>query len=874
MKQIIFLLLLLGSFPLFSQNEITIKVTETSLEKVILELEKNYGFLFSFAENDITGIQVSIKADQEAALIFFQKLAAQTPLNFEIVNENYVIITQKKEANEVKEKLTQICGKILDKTTQTPLPYANVYFKKSQIGMYAKANGDFVLAANLSILDTLIISYVGYQEQRLPTTFFPKNPCPVIELDYTFLPDQIVVVKDYLTDGIDLADNGLSTNIRPARLGNLPGQAEPDVLKTIQFLPGISSPDDASSSIYIRGGTPDQNLILWEDIPIYHTAHYFGLISAFNPYILDEVQVYRSGFGAQYGGRTAGIIDLKTNDYKQPTPAFGAGINPTMGYIFGKIPLKKEQASAIFSMRHSITKIWETPTYKNLTNRALQGISFGKFNNIRKLPNQTTFDHQFDFFDANLKIATDIGKQTNAAISLFYNKNHLDNFFHDRKSTLVQRDSFDLKHQGASVAIKQTWTERFSSKFTVVTSGFEYDYLHRENKMPPNQRNDFTAKMSQIEEQQFLFANKHQLPKNFQLKWGYQFTNYDVDSGYEESRKNRPPVGEGLKASGKLQTLFGEISTNKEQRMSAELGLRYSYYTPLKKSYLEPRFHLKFAATDALNLQLNAGKYHQFLNQRIELQLNRSRLLSNSIWVLANNGQSPVVDAFQYQIGGIFSKNSWVIDLQGYYKKVTGITSASLGFQLLPQAGYDLGQSEIKGVDLLLKKRWKNYRSWISYSLSKVDYAFDNYAETTFPAAYDQRHSFSWANLLTYQNWEFSLGFSLTSGTPYTVITDYELLPNPTPSPPIVDANYESINGQNLPFNHHLDASVFYHFSPKNIKHWSGHFGLSVYNLYNQQNIHTREYSVIVEGDNQGIEFADYKTLGFTPNLVFRVEWR
>ncbi|MFT6743034.1 MAG: hypothetical protein ACJAVF_004557 [Paraglaciecola sp.] len=873
MKQITILLLLFCSIQVFSQTTISLTAKDLPLEKVLLQLETEHNFLFSYAEKDIEDIKISIQTKDELVQPFFQKLLKNTSLQFEIVNDNYVLLTRKNDVSKPTEQLTQICGKILDKLTQAPLPYANVYFQKSQQGMYAKANGNFQLKTDLKTQDSLIVSYVGYQEQRFLAKDFIKNPCLNVELEYSILPDEIIVVKDYLTDGIDLKKNGLSTQISPNRLGSLPGQAEPDVMKTIQFLPGVSSPGETSSDIYIRGGTPDQNLILWEDIPIYHSAHYFGLISAFNPYIMDKVDVYRSGFGAQYGGRASGVIDLQTVEYKKPKPLLGAGINSTTAYLFGKLSMARNKASATFSVRRSITDVWETQTYNKLTNRVLQGISFGKFNDINNLPPDAEFKHSFAFLDANLKLTADLGKKTKAAVSLFYNTNQLNNFFLDTKSTLVQRDSFDLKHQGFSAAIEQEWSNHFSSKITVISSDYDYDYFHIEIRMLPNPRNEFVAKMSKINEQQLILSNQHQLAGNHRLKWGYQYTNYDVKSGFEERRGNRPPIGEGLNTAGKLQVLFSEISTDKNKRFGVDAGLRYSYYSRLKKSYFEPRLHLKYTLSPSLDLHANAGQYHQFLNRLIELKINRPTLIDNPIWVLANDKQTPVVTAFQYQVGAIFHKNGWIVDVQSYYKKLTGITSSSLGFELLPQEGFDAGESRIKGLDLLVKKRWKNYRSWLSYSLSKVDYFFDNYAATSFPAAYDQRHSVSWANLFSYKNWDFSLGFSMTSGTPYTVITDYQLQPNPMPGPDFVEVEYDEINSQNLPLNHHLDASVSYRFLPKNTNRWEGNIGVSISNIYNQQNVYTREYAVDTNGENPKIQFFDYKTLGITPNLVLRFEW-
>jgi hypothetical protein len=183
MKQITILLLLFCSIQVFSQTTISLTAKDLPLEKVLLQLETEHNFLFSYAEKDIEDIKISIQTKDELVQPFFQKLLKNTSLQFEIVNDNYVLLTRKNDVSKPTEQLTQICGKILDKLTQAPLPYANVYFQKSQQGMYAKANGNFQLKTDLKTQDSLIVSYVGYQEQIFLAKDFIKNPCLNVELE-------------------------------------------------------------------------------------------------------------------------------------------------------------------------------------------------------------------------------------------------------------------------------------------------------------------------------------------------------------------------------------------------------------------------------------------------------------------------------------------------------------------------------------------------------------------------------------------------------------------------------------------------------------------------------------------------------------------
>ncbi len=255
-----------------------------------------------------------------------------------------------------------------------PLAYANVYVKKSQKGTVTQDDGSFSFSIPENGQATLVVSYIGYEEQTFPITIFTKKPCRSITLEYLDYGENFIVVTDYLTSGIQKNDNGGHTNIQVNKMGALPGLVEPDVLKTIQFLPGVTAPDGTASGICIRGGTPDQNLILWEDIPIYHAAHYFGSISAFSPYIISEAKVFRGGFGAEYGGRISGIIDLSSDVNPYSKRNFGAGFNFLNTFTHGQLQLLDKKIGVVYSVRRSVSDWWESPTFENFSTKVKQGV--------------------------------------------------------------------------------------------------------------------------------------------------------------------------------------------------------------------------------------------------------------------------------------------------------------------------------------------------------------------------------------------------------------------------------------------------------------------------------------------------------------------
>ena len=372
------------SLTVFSQQTLVeIDQEEANLEQVIQIIEADYGFLFSYKVDDIQNVIVHPPTQKTTISVFLSSILKSTTLEFEIVQNNFIILKKKNELENPsdstpgKNKHLQIlCGNIMDGFSKEPVHFANIYLKNSSVGTTSEMDGSFSFYTEIKKNDTIMISYVGYPTIKVLATKLLRQPCPVFTFKTYEFSDDLVVVTAYLTDGISSHGNGTFTQLQPNKIKALPGQVEPDVLKTIQFLPGISSPNGSASSISIRGGTPDQNLILWEDIPIYHTAHYFGNLSALNPYIIDRAKIYRGGFNSEYGGRISGVIDLKTADLLEGKSEYGVGLNFINGFANGKVSFLENKVSLVFSVRRSIAGIWRSPTFKNYSQRVHRGILF------------------------------------------------------------------------------------------------------------------------------------------------------------------------------------------------------------------------------------------------------------------------------------------------------------------------------------------------------------------------------------------------------------------------------------------------------------------------------------------------------------------
>lgn len=864
-------LLFLGySLPLSAQTlTFSLEVTDTPLETVITSLEQQYDLLFSYKQEDIEGIRITAEIAPTTLTNFLERLLEDTGLEFKVLDGNYVIL--KKMPPKPEPLLPRFCGTVVDSMLGEPLPYASVYISRTMQGNTTNEAGRFDFRTACEPADTLIVSYIGYEKKTFLARDILGNPCDTISLHYVALQEESVLITEYLADGIELGEKGASTILRPLKIRALPGQIEPDILRSVQFLPGMSSPTGGANTISIRGGAPDQNLVLWENIPIYHTAHYFGMISAFNPYIIDRAKIYRGGFGAEYGGRVSGVIDLQTEDYRNPNSSFSAGSNFLNAYVNGRASLARHKASVVYSLRRSISELWRSPTFNNITLRNQQGELLGYLPGTNTPPGIEITD-QFNFLDANLKGSAQVTNRDEVSIAWFYGRNNFDNVVNNAERKMTQDDLLTLDNQGLSASWTHTWQEGLTSQLTGLTTNYAYTYDYFIDRWNPNRSDKFGVKNNHVQDQQLQFTTHYQTPQHHQLTLGYQFHSYTLSHEITRESQETVIVSETDTASSHLQVLHASFKTAPDKKMGIDAGVRWTHFQRTDSSYVEPRLRFWYNPTNAFTVHANVGKYHQFVSQLLEFRGLRAGI-ETPVWVLSGSPQAPVLSASQWQLGIIYHQSGWVVDLQGYLKNVQGLTSLASGFEVAPKDPFIRGTSSIRGVDLLIKKRWNNFRSWVSYSISKADYHFAQFFDPNFPTPYDQRHSLNLANLLETGNFEFSIGWRLASGLAYSEVKSYKIELNRM-GKEVVLPKFDGYNNERLPLQHQLNASAMYHFRLQQKGSGRGVIGLSLFNIYQHTNFYARDFFIENRRNSDPeILYIDRVDLGFTPNAVLRFEW-
>ena len=838
----VILILFIACKTSFSQKEVDL----ISALKVV---ENDFNITFSYSNEILQDLRVSY-AKRSTLDETLKTLFSQTPISFEIVDDSNIILFRKQRSQSRK-----YCGYLIDAETGEAIEYANVFTKDHEIVIGTNETGYFEIEGDN--ISQLFCSFIGYEELIIETS----ENCPIYKMSPSSVMLNSIEITEYLADGISRTDASNAIIIEPPMMQKMPGNIDGDILNTIQFLPGVNSPNESLDGIFVRGGTPDQNLILWDGIPVFQSSHFFGTVSAFNPFLVDSVNIYRSGIGSKYGGRVSSVIDINTSQKRPERFTVGMGFDLTQAHIDIATPLWKD-ASLFLSTRRSITDNWVTPTFKRFSEKVFQDTKLedADFGNPQ--------GDQFRFNDGNLKLMYNPGKNR-FSFSTIGGLNFLDFETQFPRADLFSKDSLALRHGGAIFKWERNWSERFKSSFSTGNSSFDYDYqlsAHRNNT--PDVALGSTYSKNIITDGHLNMDFELTTRKDQKLQFGYQFSGNDItfDLGQVE---NGIDTFNRFQFENRLHTLYGDYSIDLANIIHLDMGLRYNYHEKLNNDYFEPRLSAKTAVTDNIDLKLSTSKHFQFISQVVFLDINDLGL-SNSIWVAANEEKTiPVIESNQWMGGLVYTKDDWTFDIEGYVKELAGITSfSSLG----PNNNtFSVGNSRIRGIDILIKKRFRNYRSWLSWSLSEAVYEFNKIEANPFPANHDQRNVIQWVHLFKNKGWEYSAGITFKSGLPFTQAIGIDTIFQNSFEREIIE--YETTNASRLNPYLRLDASVVYHFGKYRNKGFRGYLGFSMQNISNQLNVLRKRFALSQNNFISPTELLTIEEYGlrFTPNFTVNI---
>lgn len=844
-----------------------------TLKNTILRLEKQYGVRFSYDENLVQSVK-KISLSEDGLQHELEQLYFKTGLIFEALEKDYYVV------RKPSKNTTTIKGRLLDDLNDQPL--SQVIVQQGEQGVFSTTDGTFQLK-NVLKDGFVTLSYLGYETQKIKVASFAKNNF-TIRLKQNLEQLSEVVVSSYLGDGISKNTNG-KVVMKPNKTGVLPGLIEPDVLQTLQLLPGVQSPDETASGLHIRGSTPDQNLVIFDGIKLYHSAHYFGLISAFNPYVTEQVELYRSGTEAQYGNNVGGVLNIATNKNIPVKNSFGLGINLTHVDAFAKLKSKNNKLGLILSARRSTTDLYNTVTNDNFAEAAFQN---SRIEDVLDADNNrvTAVNNDYFFADYTAKMIFKPNEKHQFTVSNLYNINDLTFQTSTVRFPIKFKDDLKIENKGFHADWTWIWNNNWKQYLAVNQSIYQlrYDGVKDLGANNDTSSADFFDKENTVEDINVEYKVNYKNHLEFGLQHFKNKVNYTFNRAGVNQDNTTPDL---MDQKGSNSALYAQYKKRWLKKWLVNIGLRYQSFNDLNQQYLEPRLFVNYKHNSNIRFKFSSEIKHQSISQIVEFREDGLGTLSNEFWALSNNRRIPVLESFQNTIGVVFSKNKWAVDIDAYQKNIDGIKYLIEGnnYGLAnPQNnndrnGIQQGTNRVFGVDVLVKKQWQNHSSWFGYTFSKSKYQFNNLNEgKSFDGDNDSPHSLVWSHhYKTNNGFEFSLGWRWRNGVPYTQKFAQSRVVNSNR----IRLTFDEVNGKRLPNYQRVDTSAMYRFKLGKSEKINAKIGLSLLNIFDKQNILSRNYEIERSVQGQGMNttitenlaIIDRMSLGFTPNAVFRLDF-
>ncbi|MDD7884824.1 TonB-dependent siderophore receptor [Flavivirga sp. 57AJ16] len=820
------------------------------LLNLIQKLEAQFDVKFSYSVDDVHSISVSKPNETDTLHSIIDALNATTLLNFKFLNERYITIS-------TINKTISICGILVSEKNKEPLLGASVLISHSTKGVITDISGAFNLD-EVGANKTVTISFLGFETQVFKASDLRllQNTCKTITMQVKNEELNQVLISKFLTTGLQKRIDG-STILNTEKFGVLPGLTEPDIMQSIQALPGVESVNESIANINVRGGTNDQNLILWDHIKMYHSGHFFGLISAYNPYLTNKVTVTKNGTSSEFSDGVSSTINMSTKDKIGKVFAGGAGINLIHADAFLEMPLSKKLALHV-SGRRSFTDVFNSPTYDTYFERSFQDSELTTNSDNISESNRSS---EFFFYDYTAKLLFDLNENHQFRANIIGINNHLD-YIESYTNTDGETESKTsrLKQQNLGVGThwNAVWNHKFTTNFNAFYSKYHVDAV--DYRIETDQK---LTQANEVIETGVKLKTKLKINKHLHLITGYQFSEIGI---LNETTVSAPAYERTKKDVLLNHALFSEIELRKDKTY-LRLGVRGNYFQKFNKVLVEPRLNFRQKFSDQLAIKVLGEFKNQSANQKIDFQ-DDFLGVENRRWILANDQDIPISVSKQVSAGFEFNQNNWLLDIEGFYKLVDGITVSNQGFYNNFQYVNATGSYTVKGGEFLLNKTSHKYSTWLSYTYSMNDYEFKSFTPSSFPNNVDIRHSVSLAfNYDVLSNLKISIGGIWRSGQPYTKpVEGNETVQNGNNT----EVNYDVPNNENLSDFMRLDTSIKYNFNISNT--FTGALSAGVINITNVKNSINRYYEVDPEDSSSAIQI-DNKSLGFTPNLSLRMNF-
>lgn len=755
-----------------------------------------------------------------------------------------------------------LSGHVSDALTGETLIGANVFDKTSLKGTTTNAYGFFSLTLPSGSYE-ISVSYLGYRDYS-ETIVLDKNRKWDVEMKSNAITTKEVVIQGERKRNVESSQMSVA-KLDVQQVKELPAVfGEVDVLKTIQLLPGVSSIGEGNAGFYVRGGGPDQNLILLDEAVVYNASHLFGFFSVFNSDAIKNIELVKGGMPANYGGRLASVLDITMNEGNSKEFSGSGGIGLISSRLTLEGPIKKDTASFIISARRTYIDVLTKPFLKD-----------------------SDFDGTgYFFYDLNAKVNWKLSDKDRLYLSGYFGE---DVFSFTRPAADLR---FDIPWGNATTSLR--WNRLINERlFTNTTATFT-----RYNFAFDGGQDDFSFKLSSGIRDYTLKSDWSYFPSpKHRIKFGLNYINHRYTPSYAEVVLGSTELNTGEKEQiyASETSVYVMDDFDITDRLTLNLGLRAAYFDqrgPFKRYIkegdltvdiiqydrgdqivdylgLEPRASLKYALNETSSMKAAFTRNLQFVHLTSFSPLG----LPTDLWIPSSELVKPQV-GYQYNLGYFrnFQDDAFEASVEVYYKDLLNQIEYKEGE--LPQDGalnnvdnqLTFGTGQSYGLELFVKKRFGKTSGWLGYTLSKTTRQFTEILDgAEFPARFDRRHDISLA--VTHQlneKWTFGGVFVFGTGSAITLPQAWYF----TPSSQRVEFEYGPRNSSRMRDFHRMDISATYMRPMEKEKidkatgervikrrRWETSWNFGLYNTYNRANPFFYYIETFAEPGNEQFRF-------------------
>lgn len=814
-----------------STLQTTVKIEERkgSTRSFLNQIESKTGVILSYSNKLCFKDELVCPYTETTIQTLLDWLFEGCPVSY-LERGNKIII----EYRRLKHKKVTISGFVKDVISQEVMIGANVYDKKTFYGTTSNNFGFYSLTLPSGYI-SLNSSYIGYQKFN-ESFYLYKDTFIIINMQPRAELSEVSVLGVRIPSEIESTSTG-TIELPMNQIRNMPVfLGEVDVMKSIQLLPGIQSGGEGFSGLFVRGGGPDQNLIMLDDVPVYNVGHLLGFFSIFNADAINKVSIVKGGFPARYGGRLSSVVEIRTYDGDSKKINGSASIGVLSSRVSLNGPIIKDKLLYSLSFRR---------TYYDLISAPFQW-------------NKEEKDKYF-FYDLNGKLSYYLSDKDKFYFSGYMGKDEYNvKYNYQDISTSDEEDGGkainDNRSSGwGNVILSASWNHIFGKKLfsnvTTTVSDYRFYISQKQNYMLGEQWKYIYQRYFSGIRDFGIKADFDYLPvARHYVRFGGSYTQHLFYPGIDvvmSDINDIAPVDTTYGGTNLIRPeahLYVEDDFNIFERLKVNLGVHFSSFFSESKSYysLEPRFLSRLLLSGKVSLK---GSYSE-MTQYVHLLRTANVALPTDMWLPVSDDIKPM-RAKQSSLGVEWSiKKDMFLSVEGYHKKLIDILdikaeSSFFDYSVDWESLLVSGSGVSDGIEFLLHKKSGSLSGWFGYTYSETYNTFDELNNgRAFPANTDRRHDLSM--FLSYQfnkRIDGGVTWAFGSGTPISLPSDKYYAPE------LPTAKYEEAtsynmliserNGYRMPNFHRMDIG----FNFKKKKKWGMRiWSTGIINVYGHQN--------------------------------------